>query len=265
MITFPGLGYYGRLGNQLFQIASSIGIAIERGDEWSFPAWDYTPYFEIPEAWFTNQPGEDAATIPQHLDERCRRFLQDYSLFKDHWDLIWSIFQPSDMAESYLRNNWPLFFELDRPVAVHVRRGDNAARAEGWRTYPLPTLDYYKNALDIFSEGPVVVFSDEPEWCLEHFVHEFPDRSMHVITGGKTRPETPVGGANPEPPMDWTDMQLMSKCSAHIIANSTYSWWGAWLKAGPLKAIYPSVWYGPDLAHVDWRLIIPDEWTEVPV
>ncbi|TNM69376.1 alpha-1,2-fucosyltransferase [Streptomyces sp. NP160] len=102
------------------------------------------------------------------------------------------------------------------PVAVHVRRGDYVSEAHTNRFHGTCTLDYYARARDVITrtvEDPwFFVFSDDPEWCKTRF------------SGSRTTVfHAPPG----TPPVE--DMLLMAACDHHVIANSTYSWWGAWL------------------------------------
>lgn len=266
MITFPRLGTAGRLGNQLFQIAGAVSIAKSVEDRVSLPPWEYAPYFSVPKELFTNQPGRDAGEMPLYLDVRTRRFLQDISLWQGYEDIIYDMFQPSDPAGRYLEKHYPEFWAASSQgplISLHIRRGDNASRANPDDYYPLPTMDYYRRALAMLPDNQVVVFSDEPEWCKTYLQDEL-DRELLVIEGSVTRPETQPGKPNPVEPMDWTDMMLMTYCEDHIIANSTYSWWGAWLSGASLIC-YPSVWYGSKIDYADWRLIIPNWWAEVQV
>ena len=60
---------------------------------------------------------------------------------------------------------------------------------------------------------------------------------------------------------DWTQMMMMSNCKHNIIANSTYSWWGAYLNPHPDKIVcFPSVWYRSELSHISTEGLQPDGW-----
>lgn len=131
-------------------------------------------------------------------------------------------------------------------VSLHVRRGDYTLAAEGNIALPLP---YYTRAIEHFQQkltNPTFfVFSDDIPYTRQHlpagiravFVDHNDDASSHE------------------------DLRLMSACRHHIIANSSFSWWGAWLNPRPNKTIYaPKYWhlkpesYFPDLLPPNWML-----------
>ena len=94
--------------------------------------------------------------------------------------------------------------------------------------HPVLPLSYYEEALSKFpSDIPVLVFSDEPAWCFEQDL--FKDDRFLISDSGD----------------NITDMCLMSMCQYQIMANSTYSWWGAWLSNSE-HVIAPRLWFGPD-------------------
>lgn len=116
------------------------------------------------------------------------------------------------------------------PVSLHVRRGDFAYRPITKKYHGFLSMDYYQEAvLQILSktQKPVFfIFSDDPEWVKKHLRLKFPK----IFVSGKTR--------------DWEDLTLMSYCQHHITANSSFSWWGAWLGKNPDKIIVaPKRWF----------------------
>ena len=93
------------------------------------------------------------------------------------------------------------------PIALHIRRTD-------YITNPNHTalgLEYYEEALNQFDDSEVLVFSDDPEWCNQQEL--FSDDRFLIAEGN----------------INYVDLCLMTLCSGHIIANSSFSWWGAWL------------------------------------
>jgi hypothetical protein len=131
-------------------------------------------------------------------------------------------------------------------VAVHVRRGDYV----GVDRIGFLDVDYYHRATETIANRvgdiQLFVFSDDPEWCAENmtFMHPTTVVERHVSLG---RP--------------WQDMQLMSLCRHDVIANSTYSWWGAWLNRSPEKIVVaPRRWVQSDKRAGD---PVPEGWIRV--
>jgi hypothetical protein len=264
VICFPLLGRVGRLGNQLWQFAATVGIARARGTDPHFPAWPYQPWFDVPDGWFGGRcAGEDATLYAPHIDERARVYLQDYGLWRDVADEIATVLQPSTAARAVL-NQFTEFWELPRPVlSVHVRRGDNVPGADlgvpdKHRYHPLRPVDYYRAAVGVLGlrAASVAVFSDDPVWCEDHLADLGIDHAY--VHHGFTRPKENEAGYD-EPPFDWIDLHLMAASELHVISNSTYAWWGAFL-SGDAGPIYPWPWYGPALSYVDAGLMFPPTW-----
>lgn len=115
-------------------------------------------------------------------------------------------------------------------VAVHVRRTDYLLAKNGT---PVLNPVYYCRAISkmrelVGSEPTWFFFSDDIPWCREYFV----DLPNAVFVTGNDR-------------LPWVDIHLMSKCRHHIIANSTFSWWGAMLAADGGHVICPDKWFNP--------------------
>jgi hypothetical protein len=127
-------------------------------------------------------------------------------------------------------------------VALHIRRGDYLINSQNH--YNL-TLDYYQEALSCFDKDQqVIIFSDDPQWCKDQNL--FSDDRFLVSETGNSR----------------YDLYLMSKCLDFIIANSTFSWWGAWL-ANKGKVIAPQQWFGSALEHKNTKDLYPQEWIKI--
>lgn len=132
-------------------------------------------------------------------------------------------------------------------VSIHVRRGDYLQQ-KNWETSGcVCQLPYYKNAVREMGrlvESPsYYVFSDDISWVKENLPLE---KAVYVDwnTGRDS----------------WQDMMLMSHCRHHIICNSTFSWWGAWLNPRPDKhVLVPERWFG----HCDAPDIYPEGWKKV--
>jgi hypothetical protein len=132
-------------------------------------------------------------------------------------------------------------FNSEDLIGLHIRRSDYVQKQN---YHPLCTLDYYKEALEkLPKKVPVVVVSDDPEWCSDQSIF---DSDRFLIS---------------ESDDNIVDMCILSTCKYHIIANSSFSWWGAWL-ANSEKVIAPKVWFGP-AANLDDSDIVPERWERI--
>lgn len=122
-------------------------------------------------------------------------------------------------------------------VSVHIRRGDYLENAKAYGG--ICTEAYYLKAIEVmkerFSDAVFFMFSNEPEWVeawIKEAYGEDGDNERFIVVSGTTEDT------------GYLDMYLMSMCKAHIIANSSFSWWGAWLDPAPDKAVIaPSKWF----------------------
>lgn len=263
LVTFPTLEHSGRLGNQLWQIASTVGIARNCHAEVGLPVgWSYRDVFSCPDRWFSDDlhAGKPAPDLARTLDRRVRPYLQDLSLWAHVADEIRAAFEPAHDANFRIDDEWAKGFrDLVRPItAVHIRRGDYATNPLGAIT-SLP-IEWYAEAISIVDSGSVVVFSDDIEWCRGQI-------DADLFYEGVVRPKEQESDYLTTPVLDWIDIFLMARCDAKVISNSTYSWWAAWLSDSPDDVIYPGRWFGRDMArYIDWRAMIPNDprWRQLP-
>jgi len=246
MITFKELGKYGRLGNQMFQIASTIGLASRHGYKYGFPQWinhDHASRFSSPEdveifAYFKNQlPPAGEIDYPTHRipwgyhpisipdNVSLSGHMQSEKYFTTHHQVVRHYFELCELSSQQIE---------PRSIAIHYRAGDY-----GGDYHPRMKADYYQRALSLLPEGKVYVFSDDPKEIkgILGNNHEYVEGNHYM-----------------------TDLYLMTKCNHFIIANSTFSWWGAWLSTLPnKKVVAPARWFGP-AAKVTPKDIYCDGW-----
>lgn len=133
-------------------------------------------------------------------------------------------------------------------ISVHVRRGDYLTNLKAKNIHGHCSLEYYLNAIkflqDQEGESRLFIFSDDPDWVNKNIATRFSDVS--VIQHNR--------GVN-----SFNDMRLMSMCDHHIIANSSFSWWAAWLNPSKSKKIIaPKNWFITDKMNtID---LIPSSW-----
>ena len=147
------------------------------------------------------------------------------------------------------------------PIMLHVRRGDpNLTDPRGFKwsytqcgsMHPVQPIEYYEKALSKFdAKQPVIVFSDSVDWVKEQEFFK-PDRFLI------SEPEDKYADGSFTP---YADLCLMSLCSHAIIANSSMSWWGAWLISNPdKKVIAPKMWFGPAYADKNTKDLYCSDW-----
>lgn len=138
----------------------------------------------------------------------------------------------------------------DRSVFLTIRRTDYVTS----NFHGVLSMDYYNKALSIVAEkikDPIIfVFSDDPEWCKENL--KFPYETIIAGNFDMTTP-THLGREDEE-------LWLMRLCKNAIMANSSYSWWGAWLNDTGI-IIAPEKWFLSSAKS--WRDIIPDRWIKI--
>lgn len=233
MITFSQLGTlpWGRLGNQLFCIAATIGTAHRNGQPFVLPPWSYSPYFahslptgQLPNARIYTQPS--FAYQPVDLptgDWDLRGSFQSERFFAEAAEQVRHYFTPAPNLLADLQARYGQLL-AQHPVSLHVRRGDYVRQRAA---FPPQPLAYYQTAIDRFPPNTrFLVFSDDLPWCRRQFTG---DRFTFVDGGSDIR-----------------DLFLMSLCRHHILSNSSFSWWGAWLNPSTDKVVYcPAYWFGP--------------------
>lgn len=135
-------------------------------------------------------------------------------------------------------------------VNLHIRRGENVWNADSRRIHGTCTLEYYHRSVDYvaqwISNPHFFVFGDDLEWARTNLKFPYPMTFVDHNTA-RTCHE---------------DLRLMSQCRHHIIANSSFSWWGAWLCQHPDKiVIAPQKWFN-DAPH-DTKDLIPAQWVRL--
>lgn len=259
-IICPQLGKVGRLGNQLYQVASTIGL----GHRWEQPVcldddWDYREYFSIPAELFGRCGGTPASELATSLDERARVYLQDWNLFADIMPTIRKYLAPSMWALEMLET-YDEFNALPRPImSVHVRRGDNVidpAVPEKWRYHICPPVEYYVRAMAHVTTlqgtpASIAVFSDDIIWCEQNI-------SADYYHHGRPRAKEHEPEYLSEPAWDWVDWHMLASTELHVCSNSTFGIFAA-LVAGA-DSVVPWPFYGPELDYVDATLLIPPTW-----
>ena len=278
MIGFDHIGTMGRLGNQMFQYAALKGIAAHRGYEYTIPPenpriqidnYGLIEAFELSDnkkiGWLNTQY-DIIAEKHFHFDEDLFNtfpdgsglygFFQSEKYFKHIEDEIREDFT---FKKEWLEPCEGFRKDLgDEVIFLHVRRGDpNLADKRGFKwaytqcssQHPPQPLEYYEKALKEFDDDmPVVVFSDSIDWVKEQDLFK-PDRFMISEQTDKFSDGALV---------PYIDLCWMTLCDHAIIANSSMSWWGAWLIQNEYKKVVaPKMWFGSAYADKDTKDLYP--------
>jgi len=266
MISFGNIGYMGRLGNQMFQFASTLAIGKRKGYEVKFPIencngfrrigpidlntgalsdvkCDLLDCFDIPEEYFISSSRLQLYSMYsesifeydnriESIPDGCNLsgYFQTEKYFTGEEDGIKKLFsfKKEIIEEGNRILNRIIGGEL---ISIHVRRGDYTLYPDH---HPTCNPEYYSKGLEkiksVSGENVnIIIFSDDKKWCYENMGRHLGEN--FII------PET----ENP-----YVELYMMTKCNYHIIANSSFSWWGSWLSDSKLT-ISPSVWFGSSM------------------
>lgn len=135
-------------------------------------------------------------------------------------------------------------------VGLHVRRGDYVSNPQAAQFHGVCDVAYYQAAVRLLKarhpDLHVLVFSDDLPWARAHLQVDAPLQFVQA--------QGPLAGP--------ADLQRMRQCRHHVIANSSFSWWGAWLAHSPQQQVYaPARWFAD--AGVDTRDVLPTHWQRV--
>ena len=260
MFSFNHIGNHGHLGNQMFQYAATKGLARKHNRDFMiapkevFGKYYYTTlrsnldscfdlkcqrgisnfptheerHFHFDRETFENPPKEDTNLLGffqsdkwfKHIDDEIR---EDFTFRPEILDVAKSI------KDSF----------TSEVVSIHIRRTDYVTN----KNHVTQDMSYYDKALKLVPDNiNVLIFSDEPEWCKRQPV--FSDERFLVS----------------EVNDPYIDLCLMTLCDYHIMANSTFSWWAAYLANSKLSVI-PKIWM-PDGIQ-DTRDVYCKEWVKI--
>lgn len=283
MIGYNNLGSNGRLGNQMFQYAALRGIAAKRGHDWCIPpdTYDHKDNYGLFETFEMINVKEsnigfvsgdciqenNHCFIPEFFDECPDNVSLDgyFQTEKYFTHIEKEIREDFTFRKDYLLPCQEYIGSLsNHPIFLHIRRTDAIGREQ---YHPILPIKFFEDALKQFAEDTLCfVFTDDMEWCKsqelfkqERFLfNEKNERYSYKNIDGTGKLQNTL--------LPQIDLCLMSLCSGGIIANSSFSWWGAWLQnnRGKVIAPDPNVWFGSAMTHLDTSDIVPKRWMNSP-
>jgi hypothetical protein len=266
MLSLNELGQHGRFANQIFQYAALFSIAKKHNynfcippstaqSEWTdhklFQAFDLPSLHVV--GWQRNVPQikESSFAYDENLVNSCPDnvdlvgYFQTERYFVDNPDIRSELKFKDEFltpCQNYIKQH------NQSIIALHVRRTDYISKSVD---HPPCSLDYYQQALEIMPKNlPVIIFSDDIEWCKRQPIFQGP---RWIYSQGNN---------------NIVDLCLMSLCSHFIIANSSYSWMGAWLSTNQSKIIIaPKKWFGSGpmsyTKNNDTSDLVPKSWITI--
>ena len=272
----------GGLGNQIFKIFATISYAIKSRNKFNFlnlsvlGGGSTTVRYTFWETFFSTMKPFLISELTQPIHvirekgfpynelpvrEMANKnvmiygYFQSYKYFQENYTIIYRLLNIEKMKNELLSIS-NLNVDLDNTVSMHFRIGDYKKIQH---VHPLATYDYYERSLQYFKsihsnkEFNILYFCEDSDIddvliIINKLTSKFP---MYTFSRGMNTLE------------DWQQMLLMSCCHHNIIANSSFSWWSAYLNSHSDKIVcYPSVWFGVDNNTKD---LCPPDWIKVNV
>ncbi|MBT8604093.1 alpha-1,2-fucosyltransferase [Polynucleobacter paneuropaeus] len=175
-------------------------------------------------------------------------YWQSEKYFQSAQDLIRKDFvfqRPLDSRNQELRKQ----MDGSSAISLHIRRGDYISSTANQKVFHALPVAYYRDAIKLLADKVTnphfYIFSDDMEWVKNQLPIDYPKTYVDHNRGNDS----------------YLDMQLMSYCQHHIIANSSFSWWGAWLNPSPKKIVLaPVKWFSNHFQCAD---LVPEQWLRI--
>jgi hypothetical protein len=276
----------GGLGNQLFQIFTTLAYSIEHNRKMILPYsdtlttgitrityWDsflsmlkkHTTfnedhYYENSELFmfsYYREPFHHYLTIPYFTEENklLYGYYQSYKYFEKHSDTLFSMIQLAEQKENIIEKYPQYFNPKCKTISMHFRLGDYKEKQD---YHPVMPYDYYDNALfhillhrDLTKTYTVLYFCEEED---NYIVNSIIRKLMSKYPVFKfVKVDDKIE--------DWKQLLIMSCCNDNIIANSSFSWWAGYFNDTFDKIVcYPHLWFGPKANNKTYDMF-PTSWT----
>jgi hypothetical protein len=279
----------GGLGNQLFQIFATISLALTtkkiflfpysdtlttgitrrtywytlldrlfNNTTWSRPEVDNPRIFSLPQIEEKGFEYDEMVAIRANLEKNpacLHGYFQSYKYFEKHYHTIIELIGLRAKQEDIRSKTTLLSCVGNTTISLHFRLGDYLEKQSH---HPIMSIKYYMGALthiidQLGSDTFRVIYFGEKDdestikICIQILTKKFPHLEF----------------VNADLEEDWEQMLLMSVCSHNVIANSSFSWWGAYFNRNPDKIVcYPARWFGPALHH-DTKDLCPPSWRRI--
>lgn len=277
----------GGLGNQLFQIFATISHAIKahvpfaflnvetlggegstkRHTYWNSLFYKLTPFLKntFPQLKYVRENGFQYNSFnPQYFmgnDACLHGYFQSYMYFQEYYNQIYNLLDIAKQKREVLKKNESLNSLIDtnflnKTISLHFRMGDYKKIQH---VHPIMTVNYYARCLQFIQQK----YPDEKfnvlYFCEEEDINDVKQKIEQLLLAFPNYTFVRASSSLE----DWEQLLLMGLCSHNIIANSSFSWWGAFLNSNADKIVcYPSVWFGPSAGH-NTSDLCPSSWKKI--
>jgi hypothetical protein len=266
----------GGLGNQLFQIFTLISFAMREKQNYLLPFFSFckrkntywntllinlkgniTDYNNIKyDKYYLEKEFNfnELEVLDINSNFLLDGYFQSYKYFLNDYENICKLIYLDEIKNNIIPIYNNLITNKNKTISVHFRLGDYKNIQE---FHPILTYEYYYKALKYLIKSNenynVLYFCEEVDKDVVEFIIFRLKKQFVNINFIQCSFEVE----------DWQQMLLMSLCDNHIIANSTFSWWGAYFNNREKKVCYPSIWFGKKLEHHNLKDLFPSDWIEI--
>ncbi len=272
----------GGLGNQLFQIYTTISLSIKLGHSFGFPNnknlgnsrtsrntyWD--SFFSALSSSLDKIKGDETKHFieKRHSYENINvgeigsnnlivlnGYFQSYKHFEEHQELISSLIGVNEHKKRIIDNHE--FVSNKDSVSLHFRIGDYKYYPDH---HPILKLDYFRKSLYFVSNKLNETYLKVYYFCEEDDVRQVTDMIKLLQIEFKNMTFIQISSNIP----DWKQLLIMSLCDHNIIANSTFSLWSGYFNVNSNKIVcYPSIWFGKSYQNHNTDDMFPNSWTKI--
>lgn len=285
-MKFVSCNLMGGLGNQLFQIFTVISYSMTHKCEFIFEYskqlhtgivrytfWDsllkaLLPYTsandknELISSYITKFPvykenSYHYTSLPENMNSEYVRlfgYFQSHKYFEQHWNDIKKLILLEQQQQDVL-TQYNHIMEREHVVSMHFRLGDYKTKQQ---YHPIMPYEYYSKSIQhicdvVSSPMQVLYFCEKEDNSTVSSMIQSLQTSFPNIIFTKADDEIP----------DWKQMLLMSCCHSNIVANSSFSWWGAYMNKHDNIVCYPSQWFGPAAHNNNTKDLFPEKWHKI--
>lgn len=266
IVTFDYLGHHGELGNQMFQVAATLGYARKHDKKLLLPLWrcyisgnDYANIFKNPLTQTHDLGNFHPLTRMRYMDLKfvdlqnvegnvtLEGYFQSEKYFEHCKKEVKLAFQPTYDIDRYIQDRYADVISLENAVALHVRTAKRS-KSDSPEVHACATREFIEKAmLEFDDDSTFVVFAD----VMSEAKLILPEGKKYFFVEGEA---------------NFTDLFMMTYFNKFILSPSTFGWWGAWLckdHEGIQKAVIMKDWFVGSKSYLNDNDIVPSSWIKI--